>query len=269
MKNSVKRNYIISDLMHVYLRKFNPGSCTPSSPLKTHSTLYYIVSGEIECIKNAQSILLKKNDFLFWDYGDKIDVINHKSIPCLCYIIGYKASPVEAKHSEFGIPTYGNISDESFQNMFPKLYNSWDNSNNDNNFKVFSLLYNIFHKISYKNKTENILGEQYYKLQRAVQYVYTNYKSKIEIDDLCKASGYSRVHLHRLFIDHFSVPPRKFINDFKISRAKLTLGNAAASISEIAEELGYADVSHFCKIFKKYTSYTPSEYRKMYYSDLF
>ena len=49
--------------------------------------------------------------------------------------------------------------------------------------------------------------------------------------------------------------------NIKIGRAKQMLVNSHNNISEIAEYLGFLDIQHFSKVFKKKTGMTPTEYR--------
>ena len=51
---------------------------------------------------------------------------------------------------------------------------------------------------------------------------------------------------------------------FDIALAMLTDTNI--SISDISSDIGYENVEHFIRIFKKEYNLTPSEYRKIYSS---
>ncbi len=45
------------------------------------------------------------------------------------------------------------------------------------------------------------------------------------------------------------------------------LADSSRRIHEVAEEVGYADVAHFSKSFKKYMGCTPGEYRNGAYEN--
>ena len=47
----------------------------------------------------------------------------------------------------------------------------------------------------------------------------------------------------------------------RIFSAKKLLINTNFTVNEIAHEVGFEDCAQFCKTFKKYTEYTPTEYR--------
>ena len=47
----------------------------------------------------------------------------------------------------------------------------------------------------------------------------------------------------------------------RIDRAKVLLADPAMRVHAVAEEVGYNDVAHFSKSFKKIVGKTPGEYR--------
>ena len=47
----------------------------------------------------------------------------------------------------------------------------------------------------------------------------------------------------------------------RIERAKQLLQDPAMRVHEVAEQVGYSDVAHFSKSFKRFTGMTPGEYR--------
>lgn len=59
-----------------------------------------------------------------------------------------------------------------------------------------------------------------------------------------------------------------FLTEYRMETAKELLRTPACRIYEIALQIGYTDVKYFNKLFKKYTSLTPSEYIRMYYAKI-
>lgn len=55
------------------------------------------------------------------------------------------------------------------------------------------------------------------------------------------------------------------ITKLKIDYAKTLLIKTNYSLLDISNMLGYSSYSHFITLFKKYTKYTPHDYRKVYY----
>lgn len=53
-----------------------------------------------------------------------------------------------------------------------------------------------------------------------------------------------------------------YINKNRIKEAKLYLQGDNVSITEVSLMVGFNDLNYFCRVFKKFTSMTPSQYIK-------
>ena len=53
-----------------------------------------------------------------------------------------------------------------------------------------------------------------------------------------------------------------YINHKRVEEAKLYLQRGNKSITEIAFLVGFNDLNYFSRVFKKFTSLTPSQYMK-------
>lgn len=52
-----------------------------------------------------------------------------------------------------------------------------------------------------------------------------------------------------------------YLNLVRINRAKFMLRNYSLTLKEVAANCGYGEVAYFCRIFKKITKETPTQYR--------
>ncbi len=78
--------------------------------------------------------------------------------------------------------------------------------------------------------------------------------------NLCRTLGISYKYLNRLCKDLTGKTVKKFIDDSVILKAKRELTYSNLSISEIAFNLGFEEVTNFTKYFKKHTNQSPSEF---------
>lgn len=93
------------------------------------------------------------------------------------------------------------------------------------------------------------------------QYITANYKIEISLKDLSKLYFIDEQYLCKLFKKETGIGFVGYINNTRIANAKRLLSNSSSNISSIAFEVGYNNVSHFNKIFRKLTGCTPREYR--------
>ena len=104
---------------------------------------------------------------------------------------------------------------------------------------------------------------------RAVhQYITDNYTAKIHLDNLCFLFGTNKTSLCRSFKREYGCTIFEYINSTKIKEAKALLRSRSMSTSQIAEELGFESVHYFCRVFKKQTGQSPTEYMKSVKSKL-
>jgi AraC-like DNA-binding protein len=100
-------------------------------------------------------------------------------------------------------------------------------------------------------------------IETAEHYLRENYlRNDFRIEHLSETAGISRRYFEILFQRKYNITPKAYILSLKIERAKELLLSEKLMIKDIAIMLGYSDIYHFGKIFKKKTGYTPSEYRR-------
>lgn len=81
------------------------------------------------------------------------------------------------------------------------------------------------------------------------------------IEVLITKLGYSTAHGYALFSKVYGMSPRRYRSQLKLKRARMLLFDNNLSIQQVGEKLGYADVAHFSRQFKRWTSISPQTYR--------
>lgn len=100
-----------------------------------------------------------------------------------------------------------------------------------------------------------------------LNYIHNNYSDpNLCLDQISVKTFLTPSYICVIFKDYTLTTVNKYISKYRIEKAKLLLMNPNLNISEIAEKVGYNDGNYFCKIFRKETSYTPSEYRRTFCS---
>lgn len=83
------------------------------------------------------------------------------------------------------------------------------------------------------------------------------------IEGIAARLGYSPNHCNRAFQQIYGMSPRQYLSDLIIRHAKLLLLDNSLTVEMIAHRLGYRDVSHFSKQFKRWTGLPPMGYRRL------
>ncbi|MBF6607162.1 MAG: helix-turn-helix domain-containing protein [Flavobacterium sp.] len=100
------------------------------------------------------------------------------------------------------------------------------------------------------------------KFQRMVEQHFLNEKSVSQYADWMNMTA---KHLNRINQTIVSKSTLEIITDRVILEAKRILIFGDNNISQVAEQLGYSDYSHFSKIFKNKTGMTPTDFLKQYH----
>lgn len=80
---------------------------------------------------------------------------------------------------------------------------------------------------------------------------------------LADACGVSRSHFARLFKITMGAPPHRWLMNRRIEAAKQRLIGTSRTINDIALECGFADQSHFIRVFKGVVGFSPGAWRRM------
>ena len=95
----------------------------------------------------------------------------------------------------------------------------------------------------------------------AVEYIEQHLGERISVGDVAQASYLSLSHLQGMFSRTFHISVGDYIAKRKLCLAARQLGLTRRSITEIAFEMGYANVESFSRAFKKQFLQPPSVYR--------
>jgi AraC family transcriptional regulator, carnitine catabolism transcriptional activator len=81
----------------------------------------------------------------------------------------------------------------------------------------------------------------------------------LSMDDLAEASGYSRRHLERLFMDAVGKSPGEFYRGMRMERGRNLLITTDLTLLEVAMACGFTSVSHFSKSFRAKFGIAPTK----------
>ena len=98
-------------------------------------------------------------------------------------------------------------------------------------------------------------------IQNVKEYVYSNIAYDLSLSAVARFYFYNEVYLGRLFKETVGLSFKEFVNRERIKRAGELL-SSDLPITEVAERVGYNNITYFNRVFKLYTGMTPGEYRR-------
>lgn len=130
-------------------------------------------------------------------------------------------------------------------------------------------LYEFFSCISEKF-AHSVLSEAEYKkkfkkldtFNLVIRYIGEHYYENISIDFLASKFYVSASYFSHIFKNFAQKSLVEYLNEVRISHAKVLLERENMSIGEISAKVGYSDINYFSRRFKKEVGITATEYRK-------
>ncbi|WP_455616581.1 AraC family transcriptional regulator [Eisenbergiella sp.] len=100
------------------------------------------------------------------------------------------------------------------------------------------------------------------RMQKFLQYINEHYGEVISLDQLAGSANVSKSECLRCFKASMQTTPYKYLTEYRLSKAAELLKNTDEQIGNIAESVGFRQISHFGKCFKEKTGLSPRDYRK-------
>jgi two-component system, response regulator YesN len=98
---------------------------------------------------------------------------------------------------------------------------------------------------------------------RAKQYIKKNFASpELSLEEVSNYVEVSRTHLSAQFKKEAGMTFRDYLTNTRVDSARKLLEETNLRIYEICEMVGYTNVEHFSRIFKKTSGYSPNRYHK-------
>lgn len=126
-----------------------------------------------------------------------------------------------------------------------------------------SLITLILHEINQASMPFNTKTQpQDSKVDKALDFIQTHYLSDITLKDVAQAAHCSPSHLAYLMKHHTGYTVGQWVIRSRLSQACSRLLHSDQDISQLVFELGWQDVTHFIRQFKKAYGATPAAWRK-------
>ena len=225
---------------------------------------YFKNTGEETIVQKGNMVLFRPGEPQVYYYyaADKTEV----------YWVHFTGSEVEKYLEHYELPQDENVFFTGVSPDYPWIFNQiirelqLQRVNYEEMLRILLrhvlLAINRFVKEGKQNKSD-LVNE----IERAAHYFEENYNKEISIEQ------YAQEHLMTVnrFIISFKnimkMTPMQYIVSLRITAAKGYFDSTNKNVTEVASAVGYDNSLYFSRVFKKYTGYSPSEYKKIKSSD--
>ena len=234
------------------------------------------VENTYEIHANANKIILKEGDILIIPPHILHEYINDHYGVRFIYLIEmndfYKSH--DYKTVEPLLLNMFICNSETCPDIYEAVYRHFMNMNdayfaNDNFWEttVYINMFNVFKLISrhseYNLRNENVnLSQSINRINALLKYIDINYSEDISTEQAAEYTGFSKYHFLRLFKLQTGYTFHDYLSIKRINIAQELL-ISDMPITEVAFQSGFNTLPSFCRAFKKYTAYSPTEYKKL------
>ena len=132
---------------------------------------------------------------------------------------------------------------------------------------VYTKMYQVFielakHSENAVKEEANNLSQSITRINTLLRYVDINYAEDISTEQAAEYTGFSKYHFLRLFKLQTGYTFHDYLT-LKRIRIAQDLLMTDTPITDIAFQSGFNTLPSFCRAFKKYTKYSPSDYKKL------
>jgi two-component system, response regulator YesN len=99
---------------------------------------------------------------------------------------------------------------------------------------------------------------------RAKEFIDINFPSNITLKMVSDYVNLSESHLSTLFTKNIGCTFMDYLTNMRVDAAKQMISESDLKVYEICTKVGYVNVEHFSRVFKKITGMSPLSYKKMY-----
>jgi AraC-like DNA-binding protein len=138
--------------------------------------------------------------------------------------------------------------------------------------KRLAILLDIFGELAAESGDAMLLCDQVYalsprgrhqeKVSHAIEILLSDYEKELAVDDIADAVELPAVTLGRYFRRYTGRSLIEFLNEVRIDQARRLLVETEEPIGTIALAVGFGNLSHFNRQFRKKTGYAPRDYRR-------
>lgn len=235
--------------------------------------LIYLLEGELSVEIGEDKYNLKKEDIIVINSG-KRHVIKAKSEGLICTVIIKYQLLSNYLNSNLFLFWCNSVMDNNesinkLRHILQSLLKLHLNNNGKVNFKQYSKLYKLLDILidDFLINSEDIRfddeKDKYSdRMQEILRYIQGNYSKQITLNELADKLYLSNSYLSRFLKANLGMNFLEYLNNIRLHYAVEDLLYSNKSITRIAMDNGFTNVTKFNKIFKENYNTTPSTYQK-------
>lgn len=268
-------------LFNIQKLKYTSANNMPMNHYHNHYEIYYQLNGERYYFIKDRTYLVRKGDLVLINLNDlhktsMADTPTYERI-----LINFKRdflSDLENTEDNFHLLSCFtaenslirlNMAEQTFvETLLYKLIKENDQSSIGSGIYLKILLAELLIFISryllqHSSKQFDYPNSLHKKISEIAKYINNNYNHKLTLKEISNTFYLSPYYLSRSFKEVTGFTFIEYINSIKVKEAQRFLRESRLNITEISEKVGFESSTHFGRVFKSITGFSPLNYRKM------
>lgn len=245
-----------------------------------HAELAFILSGKGKYLVDDVEYDVEAGDLVICNPGVKhAHIVTNKDEPTIEFIAGFydfhfknmAQNSIETKDDTCILKTTTELKQDLMMHCYAMI--AENESSNVGKYFMFKthliqMLLLVMREIVSDDdyKQSKCSFESYnknYAVKQIINYLNENYNKKISLEQIAHNMYLSPVYISKIFKEETGESPINYLIKIRLEKARdILIKDGNSSIKSIANQVGYEDVYHFSKLFKKYYEISPLYYRK-------
>lgn len=227
--------------------------------------IYYVISGEGDFIVGNEIVTMGRGMYLFTKPNDIHGISDTREvdgIPLRMLEVKYVVFDNELQESLNQIPVVCQGS-ETIEEVLELVFKEGiDTLPWYLEIATHSFIAALYYMIRFQKLEKSASPKKSKVVDQIKENINENYKNEISLDHLAQFVGHSKNYICKTFKDHTGMTINLYLNKVRIDKAAELLVNTNMDIAEISQDIGYNNIYHFIKTFKKIVGTSPGNFRK-------
>lgn len=155
---------------------------------------------------------------------------------------------------------------DTFLSLFNRMISEFENKDIfyaeiSQNLALTFVMY-VFRIINEQEKDSTPLLQNNANISEALTYIQENLHQELTLESIANHCHLNKYYLSHLFSQYQGISLGKYVLQLRMKEAMHLLRETTLSVNDVADRVGFNDISYFCRTFKKETTLTPLQYRK-------
>lgn len=246
-----------------------------------HYEVYYLIKGKRKYFIKDKTYYVNEGDIVFINKGDLhrtfyVDDFEHERL-----LINFRADFLNCEYGSYAYlldlvfqqPIIIQLNFKEKQRFEDILYSMVNEVQKDDEGQelylktllVQLLINSVRHLANNNADSQEYTGNVYNKVTEIIHYINEHYDDdSISLESISDTFYISPYYLSRIFKNVTGFTYTEYLNHVRIQKAQRMLKESDLKVIDIAGKVGFNSLTHFGRVFKNNTRYTPSAYRKIH-----